>query len=163
VEWTGEMPEIRGRLPVLRVQGKIRFGSGCVLQSVQVPILIEVRAGATLQMGDRVQMNCGVRILTTERIEIENDVLLGAGATVYDSHLHQTEPGDRVNPRPVRIETGVWLGRNSIVLRGVTVGAFSIVGAGCVASRDVPPHAIVVSPVPVQVRECEPTAGWVRR
>jgi maltose O-acetyltransferase len=41
------------------------------------------------------------------------------------------------------IEDDVWIGANAIILKGVTIGARSIVGAGAVVSRDVPPDCVV--------------------
>ena len=44
---------------------------------------------------------------------------------------------------PIRIEDGAWIGVGAIILANVTVGTKSIVGAGSVVTRDVPPHSIV--------------------
>lgn len=45
--------------------------------------------------------------------------------------------------KPVRIEREADIGMNAIILRGVTVGRASIVGAGAVVTKDVPPYAVV--------------------
>ena len=45
--------------------------------------------------------------------------------------------------RPVMIEDDVWIGCNAIILRGVTIGAKSIVGAGSVVTQNVPPSVLV--------------------
>jgi maltose O-acetyltransferase len=45
--------------------------------------------------------------------------------------------------RPVRIGDDVWIGTGAVILKGVTIGARAIVGAGAVVNRDVPPDVIV--------------------
>ena len=46
-------------------------------------------------------------------------------------------------PAPIRLERGVWVGSNATILQGVTIGEYSIVAAGAVVTRDVPPRTIV--------------------
>jgi maltose O-acetyltransferase len=53
------------------------------------------------------------------------------------------EQGD-TDIAPVIIEDDVWIGARVIILPGVTVGSGSVLGAGAVVSRDVPPYAVVV-------------------
>ena len=45
---------------------------------------------------------------------------------------------------PVVIEDDVWLGFRSIILPGISLGKGSVVGAGAVVTKDVPPYAVVV-------------------
>ena len=44
----------------------------------------------------------------------------------------------------IKIENGAWIGTGAIILDGVTVGLHSIVGAGAVVSKDVPPWTVVL-------------------
>lgn len=64
---------------------------------------------------------------------------------------HQHKRGEYIKNQPwtthnnfVVIEDDVWIGANSVVLPGVTIGKGAIVGAGSVVTKDVPPYAIVV-------------------
>jgi acetyltransferase-like isoleucine patch superfamily enzyme len=76
-----------------------------------------------------------------EEITIGNDVRCGANTTITDSDWHLNDP--RVgSPKPVTIMDNVWLGLNSVVLKGVTIGRNSIIGASSVVVRDVPPDVI---------------------
>lgn len=52
--------------------------------------------------------------------------------------------------RKIVIEHDAWIGANAIILPGVTIGAFAIVGAGAVVTKDVPAYAIVVG-VPAKI------------
>ena len=54
---------------------------------------------------------------------------------------------------PVTIEDDVFIGMNALVLKGVTIGAGSVVAAGCVVARDVPPRSVVVGNPARVVRE----------
>lgn len=60
-----------------------------------------------------------------------------------DSVTAKFSEHDRAPPRRVEIGHDVWIGRNAIVLPGVTVGHGAVVGAGAVVTRNVPPYAIV--------------------
>lgn len=46
--------------------------------------------------------------------------------------------------KPVTIEDDVWIGRRVIILPGVTIGKGSVIGAGAVVSKDIPPYSIAV-------------------
>ena len=48
------------------------------------------------------------------------------------------------------IEDDVWVGAQSVILKGVTIGRGAIIGAASVVTRDVPPYAIVAG-VPARV------------
>jgi acetyltransferase-like isoleucine patch superfamily enzyme len=66
---------------------------------------------------------------------------------------HPVEPDQRrayFTAAPITIETNVWIGAAATVLPGVTVGAGSVVAAGAVVTRDVPP-ATLVAGVPARV------------
>jgi acetyltransferase-like isoleucine patch superfamily enzyme len=79
---------------------------------------------------------------------IEDHVGWGPGAKVLGS-VHTGVPIDRaiiqtdLRIRPVHVEAWADIGTGAILLPGVTVGRGSIVGAGAVVTRDVPPFAIV--------------------
>ena len=51
---------------------------------------------------------------------------------------------------PIYIKKGAWVGCNAVILGGITVGEFSIVGAGAVVTKDVPPYTVVAG-VPAKV------------
>jgi acetyltransferase-like isoleucine patch superfamily enzyme len=79
---------------------------------------------------------------------IEDYVGWGPGAKVLGSS-HTGLPVDvpivrtDLEIKPVRVETEADIGMNAVILPGVTIGKGSIVGAGAVVTKDVPPYAIV--------------------
>ena len=86
---------------------------------------------------------------------IGNHVNLAQGITVTalnhifeDSKKRIDEQG--VSTNPVVIEDDIWIGANAVVLPGVTIGHHSVVAAGAVVTKDVPPHSLVAG-VPAKV------------
>lgn len=96
--------------------------------------------GAVINIGNNVGVS-GCVIACFKKIQIGNDVRIGGNCTIFDADFHLDDP--RVgNPKEVIIEDNVWLGYNVIVMKGVRIGANTIIGAGSVVTRDVPPNCI---------------------
>ena len=88
--------------------------------------------------------NCGFSGTTIgcfKSITIGNNVRCGANTLITDSDWHGDDPRSGP-PRPVVIEDNVWLGYGSIVLKGVTIGKNSVIGAGSVVTKDIPANVI---------------------
>jgi acetyltransferase-like isoleucine patch superfamily enzyme len=91
----------------------------------------------------------GATIVASERVEIGDRVLVGANATIVDTDFHPLSWRERqldINNgehRTVIIEDDVFIGMNSLILKGVRVGRGSVVGAGSVVTKDIPENAIV--------------------
>ena len=83
-----------------------------------------------------------------QSVQIGQNVLIASNVSITDSD-HVVEPvmptarNPKLVTRPVRIEDNCWLGQNVVVLKGVTVGRNSIVGASSVVTRSVPPRSVV--------------------
>ena len=85
-----------------------------------------------------------------ERVQIGRNVLIASNVLICDSD-HVVEPGglpatrnDKFVTRPVTIEDNCWIGQNAVILKGVTVGHDSIIGANSVVTRDVPACSVAV-------------------
>ena len=86
---------------------------------------------------------------------IGNHVNLAQGITVTalnhnfpDAEKRIDEQG--VSTAPVTIEDDIWIGANATILPGVNIGQHSVVAAGAVVTKDVPPHSLVAG-VPAKV------------
>jgi len=112
-------------------------------------VLLSTRqAGAVLEVGANFAMSGGA-LCAAERIVIGSDVVVGANSVVVDSDFHPLAPERRSalaedgRTAPVTIGDDVFIGMNCLILKGVTLGRGSVVGAGSVVARDVPPGAVV--------------------
>ncbi len=111
-------------------------------------VLVASKPGARLIIGDNVGMS-GVVLDCTKEIVLEDFVYLGAGVMVYDTDFHPINFSDRrvkdkskIKSAPVRICEGAWIGAQTIILKGVTIGPRAVVGAGSVVTRDIPGDCI---------------------
>ncbi len=114
---------------------------------------INVEYGAFFGTGERITLGSRSSIGINARIhgpcEIGDDVMMSPAVVIYAlSHAFEDTSVPMIDqgflpPRPVIIESDVWIGTRSIILPGVRIGQGSIVGAGAVVSRDVPPYSIV--------------------
>jgi acetyltransferase-like isoleucine patch superfamily enzyme len=80
-------------------------------------------------------------------ITIEDYVTISPRVTIY-AHINPTLPlYEYMGPRtiePVCIKEGAWIGTGAIILPGVTIGEYSVVGAGSVVVKDIPGHTLAV-------------------
>ena len=110
-------------------------------------ILTTRRRNARLAIGANFGMTGGT-ICADESITIGNRVIVGANSTIMDTDFHPLDPvRRRLDPLagetcPVVIEDDVFIGMNCLILKGVTIGAGSIVGEGSVVSHSIEPGVI---------------------
>lgn len=123
------------------------------------PVVLSTRnADAELRIGT----DCGFTgavVVAGEHVSIGDRVQVGGNAQIVDTDFHPLTPEGRAAnfnagaTRPIVIEDDVFIGMNALVLKGVTLGAGCVVGAGSVVSRDVPPRTIVAGNPARVVRE----------
>jgi acetyltransferase-like isoleucine patch superfamily enzyme len=110
---------------------------------------IEVRDTAILSIGNNVGMS-DVTITCHEKISIGNNVLLGVGAQIRDTDNHSLNPEDRYNgmdwknkkTAPILIKDNAFIGAYAFILKGVTIGENSIIGAVSVVTKSIPDNEI---------------------
>ena len=110
-----------------------------------------VGQSADLLIEDGVFMNNYCSINCLDSITIGSHTLFGEGVKIYD-HNHLYTFNDQLNvshkefsTAPVYIGENCWLGSNVTVLKGVTIGANTIIGAGCVIHKNIPANSIIIN------------------
>jgi acetyltransferase-like isoleucine patch superfamily enzyme len=111
-------------------------------------VLRTLRAGAQIRVADRVGISGG-SICSAELIEIGEDTMVGANVTIADTDFHSLSPHSRgghadpgVAASSVVIGRHVFIGTNSIILKGARIGDNSVIGAGSVVTRSIPSNVI---------------------
>ena len=101
---------------------------------------------ARIEIGDGSGMY-NAMIAAYESVSLGKDVNLGAGCKILDTDFHSLDLDERIRNvniphRPVRIEDGAFIGTNAIILKGVTIGTESVIAAGSIVTKSVPPGEI---------------------
>jgi acetyltransferase-like isoleucine patch superfamily enzyme len=104
--------------------------------SVYPPTMFDLGPTARVAIGAYTMLN-GPRIICDELIEIGDHCLIAWNVILMDNYR---APRDST-PRPIRIGHNVWIGFDSIILPGVTIGQNSIIGARSVVRDNVPPNS----------------------
>lgn len=101
--------------------------------------------GSHIFVGKNFFANYHCTILDVARVEIGDNVFLGPNVSIYTAG-HPIHPDSRNSAYeyglPVRVGNNVWIGGNTAVLPGVTIGDGAVIGAGSVVTRDVPAGVI---------------------
>jgi putative colanic acid biosynthesis acetyltransferase WcaF len=113
-----------------------------------------IRHGVTIQwpwklsIGDNTWIGVGAELYNIDSIVIGSDVCISQHAYLCTGSHDRRSPTFEFDNGPIVVEDGAWLCARSSVLRGVTIGANSVVGATSLVCRDVPPDSIVRPPQP---------------
>ncbi len=110
--------------------------------------------GPVLLIGDGVSLRHHVTLSAHESIVIEDDVLIAAWTSIYDSDHTLGPTGNPMwyphRTAPVRVGKGTWIGERVSVLRGADIGRHCIVGANSVVRGPIPDYSVAVG-VPARV------------
>lgn len=119
----------------------VRIGRNCRIAH-RVKIVAEL-GGGTLEMGDNVTINEGVRLDHTGALVIGDDALLSHEAVVY-THSHGIDPRSRPLPLSLRIGKGAWIGARAMIMANVdSIGHGAVVAAGSIVTKNVPVSTVV--------------------
>jgi len=132
----------------------LKIEEGCIINATIIgeTKYADISIGKNSFIGDS-------KIISAYSIEIGNDVLIAWGSTIYDHNSHSVRWSERqydvkdwyqgkknwdvVIKEKIKICDKAWIGFNSIILKGVTIGEGAIVAAGSVVTKDVPAWTIV--------------------
>ena len=141
---------------------------GSMGQYVHIDIDFHCEYGKNIHLGDHVIINMNCTFVDNNRIDIGSRVLIASDVKMYTA-THSTQPSVRNHSghpdpafwcqtysRPITIEDEVWIGGGAIVLPGVTIGKGSVIGAGAVVTKDIPPYSVAVGSPARVIRQVEP-------
>ena len=99
--------------------------------------------GKNIHIGKRVFINMGCKFQDQGGITIGDGSLIGHNVVLATLN-HDLDPSTRksMTPAPIRIGKNVWIGSNSTVLPGVTIGDGAVIAAGAVVTGDVPERTL---------------------
>ncbi|MEO7912516.1 MAG: DapH/DapD/GlmU-related protein [Roseiflexaceae bacterium] len=141
----------RLRVAVLRLAG-FQIGSGSLMWGTPT-ITGAADLYTKLKIGQRCWFNVGCFFDLDAEIIVGDQVAFGHQVVVLTGSHEVGPPTQRaaaLYTKPVTIGDGAWLGARCTILPGVTIGSGSIVAAGAVVNRDVPPNVLVAG-VPARV------------
>ena len=105
------------------------------------------RPEAKISIGKNVGMS-GTRMWVHDSLTIGNNVKIGGNVLIIDTDSHpidyevRRKSNEGVKSAPITIEDDAGIGAHSIILKGVTIGARSIIGAGSVVTKSIPADCI---------------------
>lgn len=129
---------------------------GSIGTDVYIDIDFRCEYGRNIHFGNKVIVNMNCTFLDDNRINIGNNVMIAPDVKIFTAthsvHLSErmperTVPGASICDTiafPVNIEDGVWIGGNTTILPGITIGRNSVIGAGSVVVKDIPENSIAV-------------------
>lgn len=129
-----------GNRITVQAEGRVELAEGTWLRTEQGENRLTVFPGARLEIGRRSLLN-GAMVIAKQEVRIGDDARLACGVRIFDADLHDLDADTPERVAPVRIGDRVWLGADVLVLRGVTIGDDTVVGAGSVVTRDLPPRS----------------------
>lgn len=150
----GKNLQIPGKVSWL-IGGKLKIGDNFYLSSrnsvnpiasnLQADVYVE--PGAALTIGNNVGMS-STRLWIHESAKIGNNVKIGGCVLITDTDAHPMDymarrsSNEGTKSAPVVIEDDVWIGAHCIILKGVTIGARSVIGAGSVVTKSIPADCV---------------------
>jgi len=134
---------------------RIRIGTGSFCRGI---LRCESFGSGQIIIHQDVYLGDDTLISCAKHVEIHRNSLLAHGVLVFDNDSHPVDTsqrladyesilrgdrsGDNISATPVSIGPNAWIGMQSILLKGVTIGEGSIVAAGSVVTKDVPPRSL---------------------
>lgn len=127
------------------VMGKAHVGEDCIIgQNVMI--------GPDVQIGKKCKVQNNVSIY--KGVTLEEGVFCGPSCVFTNVHNPRAEVERKDEFRKTHVERGVTIGANATIVCGNTLGAYSLIGAGAVVTKDVKPHAVMAGNPAKQM-------GWV--
>jgi acetyltransferase-like isoleucine patch superfamily enzyme len=143
--------------------GRFTTSGICLLRpGCRVGIVGKGDQPAHLHIGEGTEIGDRTLINVSQRIEIGACCSISWDCEISDTDFHQIILADGQRPpitEPVIIEDAVWIGSRCLILKSVTIGHHSVVAAGSVVRRSMPPYSLVAGN---PARRVGQVAGWQR-
>ncbi|WP_295895702.1 sugar O-acetyltransferase [uncultured Vibrio sp.] len=114
---------------------------------VSPPLTVDY--GDTVYIGDDVFINSNFTLVNSGKISIGSRVMIAPNVSFFSINhglcfeTRKTHNNVRIDfPAPITVEDDVWIGGHTVVLAGVTIGKGSVIGAGSVVTKDIPPNTL---------------------
>ncbi len=132
-----------GKLKLIKRNAIIRIGQRtCLWPDIKISCwgrhqkIALLNIGSGCSIGDRAEIHC------QDNISIGDGTIIAWDCVIMDNDYHDPH-GGITKTAPVSIGRGVWIGCRAIILKGVTIGDNSVVAAGAVVTKDIPPNTLV--------------------
>ncbi|ABV86835.1 acyltransferase [Shewanella pealeana] len=158
-----DTPSFSGAWPYISNKGVIRLGGQCSFRSFRLHQTITVQAEATLEIGEGSFFNDGVNICASQSIKIGRNAKIGDMTYVFDTDFHQLSPDRDVKKASVVIGNNVWVGANSMILAGSSIGDNSVIAAGSIVVGEIPPNCLAAGTPAKVIKSLNIPDGWLRQ
>lgn len=134
--------------------GKVRFGRKTTFRH---NFHIMTENGGSVKIGDNCFFNNGCSINSLKKVTIGDGTIFGENVHIYDHNHKFRSEEDSIKSQgysveEVNIGNHVWIGTNVVILKGVTIGDNSVIGAGSVIENDIPKNSIVTCSKNIEIR-----------
>lgn len=145
----GRRLSLEGEIPDIYGSGRIELGDDVVIGRRNSWVAgFHGYAGAEIVIGNGTHIGYQNILAAATSIRIGDRVRLASNVCIFDNPSHPVEPSRRHLPfrldetAPVVIGNNVWIGMNCFVMRGVTIGDNSVIAAGSIVTRSIPPNSL---------------------
>jgi acetyltransferase-like isoleucine patch superfamily enzyme len=137
-----------GDIPLIEGSGEIILGDNVFVGNKGAWFVSpNIKRNPQLIIGNNTSLNYRTVISVEEKVHLGSHCMIAEEVKIFDNNSHGTHYQQRKmtekDVAPIVIEDHVWIGMNSIILKGVHIGKGAVVAAGSVVTKDVPSMAIV--------------------
>jgi acetyltransferase-like isoleucine patch superfamily enzyme len=137
----GKLVSVNGK-PIIGNLGQMFFDDEVRIWSVIERTKLYTGKTGKLIVGRNSRLN-GVHIDARELVEIGDTVQIGPYTIIMDSDFHDLKDHSKDGPsKPIYIEDDVWIATRVTILKGVRIGKGSVIAAGAIVTKDVPPYCV---------------------
>ncbi len=148
--------KVVGKIYIHGKKGGVTIGNNCTLISKSTVnptsgfshCYFRTEKDGFIRIGNNVGIS-HTNITSFTGVTIEDNVLIGSGTKIWDTDFHSVDITYRncsenpyIKSLPILIKEGAFIGACSIILKGVTIGRNSVIGAGAVVTKNVPDNEI---------------------